>query len=75
MLSKREPGCHSHHHRHEAPTRTNRWLAQRYNVNNAWIFNGNNGNLNNNNNVAYSYRSQAVTNLHSTRINAFTGRI
>ena len=28
---------------------TNRWFAQRYNVNNAWIFNGNNGNLNNNN--------------------------
>ena len=25
---------------------TNRWFAQRYNVNNAWIFNGTNGNLN-----------------------------
>ena len=32
-----------------APTSTNRWFAQRYNVNNAWNFNGNNGNLNNNN--------------------------
>ena len=28
---------------------TNRWFAQRYNVNNAWNFNGNTGNLNNNN--------------------------
>ena len=28
------------------PTSTNRWFAERYNVNNAWIFNGNNGNLN-----------------------------
>lgn len=42
----------------------NRWLAQRYNVNNAWIFNGTNGNLNNNN-VTNRYRVQAVTNLHS----------
>ena len=41
------------------PTRTNRWFAQRYNVNNAWIFNGNNGNLNNNN-VNNSNRCQAV---------------
>ena len=41
---------------------TNRWFAQRYNVNNAWIFNGNNGNLNNNN-VNNSNRCQAVTNL------------
>ena len=41
------------------PTRTNRWFAQRYNVNNAWIFNGNNGNLNNNN-VNNTNRCQAV---------------
>ena len=41
---------------------TNRWFAQRYNVNNAWIFNGNNGNLNNNN-VNNGNRCQAVTNL------------
>ena len=41
------------------PTRTNRWFAQRYNVNNAWIFNANNGNLNNNN-VNNANRSQAV---------------
>lgn len=42
-----------------APTRTNRWFATRYNVNNAWIFNGNNGKLNNNN-VNNAIRSQAV---------------
>ena len=41
---------------------TNRWFAQRYNVNNAWNFNGNNGNLNNNN-VNNGNRCQAVTNL------------
>ena len=41
------------------PTSTNRWFAQRYNVNNAWIFNGNNGNLNNNN-VNNTNRCQAV---------------
>ena len=41
---------------------TNRWFSQRYNVNNAWIFNGNNGNLNNNN-VNNGNRCQAVTNL------------
>jgi hypothetical protein len=41
------------------PTRTNRWWAERYNVNNAWIFNGNNGNLNNNN-VNNANRVQAV---------------
>ena len=41
------------------PTRTNRWFAQRYSVNNAWIFNGNNGNLNNNN-VNNGNRCQAV---------------
>ena len=41
------------------PTRTNRWWAARYNVNNAWIFNGNNGNLNNNN-VNNANRCQAV---------------
>ena len=38
---------------------TNRWFAERYNVNNAWIFNANNGNLNNNN-VNNTYRCQAV---------------
>lgn len=36
-----------------------RWFAQRYNVNNAFIFNGNNGNLNNNN-VNNTNRCQAV---------------
>ncbi len=41
------------------PTRTNRWFATRYNANNAWIFNGNNGKLNNNN-VNNAIRSQAV---------------
>ena len=41
------------------PTRTNRWWAERYNVNKAWIFNGNNGNLNNNN-VNNTNRCQAV---------------
>jgi len=41
------------------PTSTNRWFAERYNVNNAWIFNGNNGNLNNNN-VNNRNRCQAV---------------
>ena len=41
------------------PTRTNRWFATRYNANNAWIFNGWNGNLNNNN-VNNAIRSQAV---------------
>ena len=41
------------------PTGTNRWFAERYNVNNAWIFNGNNGNLNNNN-VNNANRVQAV---------------
>ena len=44
------------------PTGTNRWFSQRYNVNNARIFNGNNGTLNNNN-VNNANRSQAVTNL------------
>ena len=38
---------------------TNRWFAERYNVNNAWIFNAGNGNLNNNN-VNNSNRCQAV---------------
>ena len=44
-------------------TGTNRWFAQRYNVNNAWIFNGNNGNLNNNNNVNNAYRARALAKL------------
>ena len=43
---------------------TNRWFSQRYNVNNAWIFNGTNGTLNNNN-VNNRNRCQAVTNLPS----------
>lgn len=43
---------------------TNRWFAERYNVNNAWIFNGNNGILNNNN-VNNGNRAQAVANLHN----------
>lgn len=41
---------------------TNRWFAQRYNVNNAWIFNGNTGNLDNNN-VYNTNQVGAVTNL------------
>ena len=41
------------------PTGTNRWFAERYNVNNARNFNGNNGNLNNNN-VNNGNRCQAV---------------
>ncbi len=32
---------------HSVPS--NRWFAQRNNANNAWIFNGTNGNLTNNN--------------------------
>lgn len=43
-------------------TGTNRWFAQRYNVNNAWIFNGNNGNLNNNN-VNNTNRARALAKL------------
>jgi hypothetical protein len=38
---------------------TYRWFAARYNVNNAWIFYGTNGNLNNNN-VNNGNRCQAV---------------
>ena len=41
------------------PTRTNRWWAERYNVNTAWLFNGYSGYLNNTN-VYYTYRCQAV---------------
>lgn len=43
-------------------TATNRWFAQRYNVNNAWNFNGTNGNLNNNN-VYNSNSVRAVSKL------------
>lgn len=50
-----------------------RWFAQRYNVNNAWNFNGNSGNLNNNNNVTSANRCQAVTNLQR-RQNVMTKR-
>ena len=52
------------------PTRTNRWWAARYNVNNAWIFNGNNGNLNNNN-VNNANRCQAVAILPIFKVYAF----
>ena len=48
-----------------APTATNRWWAQRYNANNAWIFNGTNRNLNNNN-VNNANQVGAVTNLPNT---------
>lgn len=41
---------------------SNRWFAQRYNENNAWNFNGNNGNLNNNN-CTNALTVQAVVNL------------
>ena len=41
---------------------SNRWFAQRYNVNNAWIFNGNNRNLNNNN-VNNANQVGAIANL------------
>ena len=44
---------------------TNRWFAERYNVNNAWIYNGNNGNLNNNN-VNNGNQVGAVTKLSAT---------
>ena len=44
---------------------TNRWWAERYNVNNAWNYNGNNGNLNNNN-VNNALQVGAVTNLSVT---------
>lgn len=57
--SKRESGYHFIAALNVTPTRTNRWWAARYNVNNAWIFNANNGNLNNNN-VNNANRSQAV---------------
>ena len=57
--SKREPGYHFIAALNVVPTRTNRWFSQRYNVNNAWIFNGNNGKLNNNN-VNNTNRCQAV---------------
>jgi len=43
--------------------RSNRWFAQRYNVNNAWNFNGNNRVLNNNNNVNNANQVGAVANL------------
>lgn len=50
---------------------TNRWFAERYNVNNARNFNGNNGNLNNNN-VNNGIRVQAVANLHKSAFTAMT---
>lgn len=42
---------------------TSRWFAQRYNVSNAWIFYGNNGNLDNSG-VGNGVRAQAVTLLN-----------
>ena len=59
--SKREHGCHSHHHQMLLGC-SNRWFAERYNVNNAWNFNGNNRNLNNNN-VNNTNQVGAVANL------------
>ena len=44
------------------PTGTNRWFAERYNVNNAWNFNGSNRNLNNNN-VNNANQTGAVSKL------------
>ena len=41
---------------------SNRWFAERYNVNNAWNFNGTNRNLNNNN-VNNTNQVGAVANL------------
>ena len=41
------------------PTRTNRWFAQRYNVNNAWFFGGYDGYLTGTY-VNYTLRCQAV---------------
>ena len=41
---------------------SNRWFAQRYGSSNAWNFNGNNGELNNNN-CTYELTVQAVANL------------
>jgi len=41
---------------------SNRWFAERYNVNNAWNFNGTNRNLNNNN-VNNANQVGAIANL------------
>ena len=41
---------------------SNRWFAERYNVNNAWNFNGTNRNLNNNN-VNNTNQVGAIANL------------
>ena len=59
--SKREHGCHSHHLQMLLGC-SNRWFAERYNVNNAWNFNGTNRNLNNNN-VNNTNQVGAVANL------------
>jgi hypothetical protein len=60
----------------ECSDNANRWLARRYNVNNAWIFNGNNGTLNNNN-VNNANRVAAVTNLlcHAMTHNMFSRQL
>lgn len=68
--SERGRGCHLQHYHHAVLT-ANRWLARRYNANNAWIFNGTRGNLNNNN-VANSNAVQAVANSHRNSIYAMT---
>ena len=49
LKDKRECGYHLYHYYYVTRTRSNRWFSQRYNVNNAWYFNGNNRMLNNNN--------------------------
>ena len=43
---------------------THRWFAQRYNVNNAWLFYGNFGYLGHTYFVDFGYRCQAVTLLN-----------
>ena len=44
-------------------TGTNRWFAQRYSVSSAWVFSGNNGNLNTNN-VYSTNRARALALLN-----------
>ena len=47
---QRSPGSHSElRARHGACLSSNAWSSSRYNANNAWNFNGNNGYANNNN--------------------------
>jgi len=49
LLNKGELGYHLYQYHINSKPSTNRWLAQRNNVNNAWIFNGNNGRIDDNN--------------------------